>query len=350
MTRSKSNKRSFEPDESINKNYHSKKQKLQHSPGGNVTKSRRRRRGTSQQRRVVTRATEICQQNLRSVFRHVLLLREYLMELCAFNAKGLAGSESKELGKFLDTTLVGVDDFKPGRNFLISKYGMLLTEMDPSHTELITMVIEDQFKHSRYPDHVLTYGFESTDHSVNFGTNVSMANFNSQVEELQGDIWKDLLEITGPAVVYFLMAHVSLFRKLPSNGLLQLTGPSVEKAIKSKPVPEVKQAYESSICLKRASQIALAKVSVVYASPFFFSAERKVRYGLRPQRKLSALVPMFTFLTFLRSLECTIELLEADIRPEGSHECSSEVFLTVHVPGPIQTAFSFVWSFFATAK
>lgn len=284
MTRHIPKKRPISPSEDNKRNV--KKQKLDClSRNNHVSKHERRRR--SRKRETFTIRTR--QENLAAIYDFVLSLREYLMGIGAFNAKGLNGGESVELGKFLDTTLVGVDNMEAGVQFLRTKLGEHIVELDPPHHELIAMVIENQFKKSRYPDHVLTYGFESTDYSNNSGTNTSKASFNPQVDALEGKTWQELRSITSPAVIYYLWSHVALFTALPNNGVLQITGSSSDKIAKAKAMARepacIPKAAEQCVAMTRATKVALAKVSIVYANPFFFSAEKKVRYGLRPQRK-----------------------------------------------------------------
>lgn len=271
----RSNKRSG----SLIENCKVKKQKL--------CRSHSRRRQKPRAYEVRTRL-----ENLDTIYDYTSTLAEFLDSIGAFNAKKLSGKESLELTKFLKSTLVGVDGPQAAKYFLRSKFAAYLVTENIPQTELIRNVIETQFQKSRYPDHVLTYGYEISDDSVNFGTSINMAYFNSQVESLNSPIWLELRDLTSPAVIYFLCSKAALFVPIPNNGLLQITGPSIDVPIKLKKSKEISTANLlsrttklPSICLKRANLVLIKKVSIIYANPFFYSSEKKVRHGLRPQRK-----------------------------------------------------------------
>lgn len=237
--------------------------------------------------------------NVSSFYGHTTILRKLLDSIGAFNAKGLLGNESPELKRFLDTTLVGVESSDSVRAFLRSKLGVYLDEENPSQRDLIQHVIEDIFKIARYPEHVLTFGFEISESSINFATGIDMVHFNSQTEALHSKVWLELRELTSPSVLYYLWAKAALFIPIPAHSLLQITGFVIsarqknedQKLLtnsKSTPVP-------SCIAMKRASEVSIRKLAVIYATPFFYSRERKVRHGFRPQRKDNSELLCFLF-------------------------------------------------------
>lgn len=123
-----------------------------------------------------------------------------------------------------------------------------------------------------------------------------MISFNSQVEALQSEFWLELRSVTSVAVIYYLFSVAALFQPLPNNNLLQITGRSIDATSKAlsaslektnKNIAKLKGDKSSCLAMNRANKVSMKKVSVIYANPFFFSSERKVRNGLWPQRKLT---------------------------------------------------------------
>lgn len=256
-----------------------KRQKLEH-----FTSKRRRNRPES---RVLTRHA-----NVAAFYGHTSTLRDLLDSIGAFNAKGLLGTESAELKRFLDTTLTGIESREAARAFLRSKLGVYLDEENPPQRDLIQHVIENLFKTSRYPDHVLTFGFEISENSVNFATGVDMVYFNSQTEALHSKVWLELRELTSPSVLYYLWAKTALFIPLTAQSLLQITGFAItvrQKSEEQNLLTNFKPtSAPSCVALKRASEVSIRKLAAIYATPFFYSRDRKVRHGFRPQRKSNA--------------------------------------------------------------
>lgn len=108
------------------------------------------------------------------------------------------------------------------------------------------------------------------------------------MEAVQSPVWLELREATSAAVMYYLLATAALFKPLPNNNLIQITGKSIDVTAQSIQALKLDARVDSPcISMMRARHVSIKKVSIVYANPLFFSAEKKVRYGLWPQRKLT---------------------------------------------------------------
>ena len=111
-----------------------------------------------------------------------------------------------------------------------------------------------------------------------------MHYFNSQVNELTTPLWMELREKTSPAIIYCLLNEVALFKLLPNNSVFQITGVSFNEICKTNKVQEKPKTTALNYSIKRASQVAIRKGGIAYANPCIYTTEKKVRYGLFPQR------------------------------------------------------------------
>jgi hypothetical protein len=246
---------------------------------GNIKHSRRSRKKETRPFHFKTRL-----ERLATVYESTSTLREFLKDINAFRDDSWESNVSSELNLFIDQVLVGVEDVKGTRSFAHSRMAALLNEQELSQAEIVQKVIEDQFKRPKRVKHVLTYGFELTRTSSNFGNDFEMHYFNSQVNELTKPLWMELREKTSPGTIYCLLTKVALFRLLPNNSVFQITGVSFNEICKPKKAQEKPETTALNYSIKRASQVAIKKGAIVYANPCIYTTEKKVRYGLFPQR------------------------------------------------------------------
>lgn len=223
-------------------------------------------------------------EQLATVYESTSTLKEFLTKINAFKEERWDENISKDLFVFLDQILVGIADVKTTQLFLQSRTAALLNDQDLSQPKIIKRVIEDQFKQPKRLEHVLTHGFEFTRASSNFGNDFEMHYFNSQVNELTASFWMELRRKTSPAVIYLLLTKVALFKPLPNNSVFQITGISFSEICKANKIQEKPCTTALNYSIKRANQVAIKKSGIIYANPCIYSAEKKVRYGLFPQR------------------------------------------------------------------
>lgn len=127
--------------------------------------------------------------------------------------------------------------------------------------------------------------------SCNFASNVDMIYFNSQVEAVKSPVWSELRGATSVALIYYLLTTAALFKPLPNNNMLQISGTAIDvtaKLLKQSPKKEKTLPVPLHSSMANARHISFKKASIVYSNPFFFSAEKRVRYGLPPYRELCA--------------------------------------------------------------
>lgn len=116
-----------------------------------------------------------------------------------------------------------------------------------------------------------------------------MNYINHRLAELASPVWRELFLLIKSSLFYLLLVKVALFRPLPNNGLLQITGISIKETARCNNLISLKiqpEPLNRNYTIQRSKEVAITKTSIMYSSAFVYSNAHKIRFGLRPQRML----------------------------------------------------------------